>query len=106
MSDSPLAEIRSAELAAARSVAAETERGETALATARHEAVQLIERARDEGRDLADEHYTHSVDEAEALAAQIGAESHHRITVLREEVRPHLPQLAEAMLAIILPKET
>ena len=98
-----LAEIRTAELAAARSVAGATETAGQAIADARRTAGELADDARQQGRALADVRFASTVAEAEADAARIAHELEQRIVDLRDRVEPELDRLVEAMVGVILP---
>ena len=101
----PLSDIRAAELAAARSVTAETEKAERTVTEARRRAVEMVDEARLAGRAAADQRFEDAVTGAEQQAAEISALLDGRMARLRESVGPELDRLAEAMLGVIVPPE-
>ncbi len=100
--NSPLVEIRAAELAAARSVAAAREEVARSLTGERSEATNLVERARAEGRALADQHYEAAIDTARSEAADVARSVEQRIGRLRTDVAPELDRLTQAMLELVM----
>lgn len=101
---SPLAEIRSAELAAARSLADASEQATEAMAGARVEAARIVEEGRTRGDDAADERFAAVVAKADARATEILEAVGGRITHLRGQVEPQLDTLVEQLLAVVLPE--
>lgn len=100
----PLAEIRSAELAAARTVAAASDEAERRISAARSEAVRLVDEARTRGRRIADERHEVAVKAARDEAAQIADSVEQRIDTLRRDVAPEIDRLVDAMLGVVLPR--
>ena len=103
-SQRPLAEIRSAELAAARTLAAASDEAERRIAAARSEAVRLIDDARTCGREIADERHENALDAARHEAARIADSVGERIEALRRGTAPELDRLVDAMLGVVLPR--
>ncbi len=99
----PLAHIRAAELAAARSVTSEAERAEQAITEARRQAVRIVEEARSQGRTAADERFAAAVAAAELRAAEISGNLDARIASVRSVVEPELDRLVDAMVGVVLP---
>ena len=99
-----LAEIRSAELAAARSVSEATEAAKERIAQARAAAHETVEQARTEGRAAADRRFADMVDRAHAEAGRISADIDTDLEELRSRVEPRIEELAAAMLAELLPE--
>ena len=102
----PLTEIRSAELAAARAVSDATEAAEQAVADARLAAEARVRQARDEGRAAADESYARKIEQARAEAAEIAAAIDDNVEDLRSRVEPGLDALADSMLEALLPERS
>ncbi len=102
----PLTEIRSAELAAARAVSEATEAAEQAVADARLAAEAAVEHARAEGRAAADESYSRTVEKAQAEAAEIAAAIDDDVADVRRRVEPRIAALAELMLETLLPERS
>jgi vacuolar-type H+-ATPase subunit H len=102
-SKSPLTDIRSAELAAARSVSEATDAAQQAVAEARAAAQDTVERARAEGRATADERFGATVTEAQDVAAGIAEAVDGDIAELRRRVEPQLETLARVMLDALMP---
>lgn len=102
-SQPPLAKIRSAELAAARTVAAASDEAERRITEARSEAVRLVDDARTRGREIADERHDAALSAARAEAAQISDSVGERIEALRRDVTPEIDRLVDAMLGVVLP---
>jgi vacuolar-type H+-ATPase subunit H len=100
----PLAEIRSAELAAARSVSEATETAKEQVAEARASAQEAIEQARVEGRADADRRFAEAVERARAEAAVIAEEIDDGVERLRSRIEPRIEELAAAMLEELLPE--
>lgn len=103
-SQSPLVEIRSAELTAARSVAEATGEAERRIADARSEAARLVEEARARGRAIADERHQAELQAAAEQAAEVTRSVEHRIVALRHSVKPEIDRLVDAMLGVVLPR--
>lgn len=104
-SQPPLAEIRSAELAAARSVAAAADAAERLIAAARSEAVRLVDDAKRRGRGIAVERHDAALAAARVEAEQIAASVEERIEALRRSVAPEIDRLVDAMLDVVLPRQ-
>ena len=101
---SPLADIRSAELAAARVVAQATARAENQIAEARNVAVELLDDARVRGRKIADERHDAALDSARERASEIARSVEQRLETLRSRVAPEIDRLVDAMLGVVLPR--
>jgi vacuolar-type H+-ATPase subunit H len=101
---SPLTEIRSAELAAARVVASATEHAESQIIEARNEAVALVDDARVRGRKTADERHEATLDSARERASEISRSVEQRIATLHSRVIPEIDRLVDAMLGVVLPR--
>ena len=99
---SPLADIRSAELAAARVIAEATERAEDQIGEARNVAVELLNDARVRGRKIADERHDAALDSARERASEISRSVEQRIETLRSRVAPDIDRLVDAMLDVVL----
>jgi vacuolar-type H+-ATPase subunit H len=102
-SQSPLAEIRSAELGAARAVVAANEEAERRIGSARSEAVRMVDEARARGRATADQRHKAQLDAAEVQAAEISQSVEQRVEALRRDVIPEIDRLVDAMFGVVLP---
>ena len=101
--DSPLNNIRAAELAAAQSIAEANDEAERLITSARRRAVDITAAGAVEGQNIADARFAASVAEAEKLAAGIAHEVDGRVRRYRDRVEPQLNKLVEAMIDQILP---
>ena len=101
---SPLADIRSAELAAARVVAEATEHAENQMAEARNATVELLDDARVRGRKIADERHDAALESARERASEISRSVEQRIETLHSRVAPEIDRLVDAMLGVVLPR--
>lgn len=102
----PLAEIRSAELAAARSVSEATDTAKEQVAEARAAAQETIDHARADGRADADRRFAEAVEQARSEAAGIAAEIDDGVERLRSRIEPRIEELAVAMLEELLPERS
>lgn len=101
--DSPLNDIRAAELAAAQSIAEAGNEADRRIADARRRAVDIAEAGAAEGRAIADTRFAASVAEAERRADGIGREADVGVRRYRDQVEPQLGNLVAAIIEQILP---